>query len=458
MINTLTNLSNETVPIVLNEIAFLVDEIVQNELSFELLDEKIRKLEQLIFDFDLEDQSIGNSYYESLDAAVIKKINDSYCKWETIHETRFAESLLTGEITSIKEYILHDRFKDLISNELNLLKDQSFESVLFIGSGPFPITAIFLHHYTNKVIDCLEIDQKAADISNEILKKLGLQDKIRIHVGDGCVFDLSKYDIVLNALLAKPKGGILKNIRLTNTNAKILCRTSYGLRRLVYEPAPGNVTTGFIEMDKQIAEKDFTISTLYLINRTVVTDNLNFKWIYSLDESEKEKLSCMMNEIIGKDNNNGFLSVMHKDHPYMKVLEKDIDFGTKHLLVIENEDGLYLGQFIIDHSYVETYKLRAEISTLMINETIRGKEVSLQIIENLFDKCDSLGIKYLTLTVRAGSKVELLWKHLGFETFGVLPHYSNVGETQYSGVYMYKDIETLKKNLHRKMESMYSFN
>ncbi len=453
----LTNLANNTEKSLdLSSIDSLVKSTIIEDLPFELLDQNIQQLEQLIFDFDDHDQQECNNYFESLDSNTIKRINDSYCRWETIHESHFAEALLRDE-AKVEDYLLYDRFKDLVKNELELMEEHPFGTVLFIGSGPFPITAIFLHMYTGKVIDCLEIDQGAANISNSILAKIGLQDKIRMHVGNGCSYDLSQYDVILNALLAKPKVGILQNIRKTNKNARLLCRTSYGLRKLVYEPTPVNVTMGFIQLGTQIANKGFTISTLFLINKTIVTDKLTFKWLPTINDAEIEKLSDMMNDIIKNDNNNGFLSLMGADHPYMKVLKNDVDFGTKHLLVIEN-NGEYLGQFILDHSYIETYKHRAEVSTLMINPAIRGKEVSIKIIDHLFAKCDELGIKHLTLTVRSGSKVELLWKHLGFETFGELPCYSSVGDKHYKGVYMHKDIESLKKNLHRKMENMYAFN
>lgn len=453
----LTNLANNTEKSLdLSSIDSLVKSTIIEDLPFELLDQNIQQLEQLIFDFDDHDQQECNNYFESLDSDTIKRINDSYCRWETIHESHFAEALLRDE-AKVEDYLLYDRFKDLVKNELELMEEHPFGTVLFIGSGPFPITAIFLHMYTGKVIDCLEIDQGAANISNSILAKIGLQDKIRIHVGNGCSYDLSQYDVILNALLAKPKVGILQNIRKTNKNARLLCRTSYGLRKLVYEPTPVNVTMGFIQLGTQIANKGFTISTLFLINKTIVTDKLTFKWLSTINDAEIEKLSDMMNGIIKNDNNNGFLSLMGAEHPYMKVLKNDVDLGTKHLLVIEN-NGEYLGQFILDHSYIETYKHRAEVSTLMINPAIRGKEVSIKVIDHLFAKCDELGIKHLTLTVRSGSKVELLWKHLGFETFGELPCYSSVGDKHYTGVYMHKDIESLKKNLHRKMENMYAFN
>ncbi len=438
----------------LSKVDRLIKQIVTPELPFEILDTSIRQLEALIFELDSENEEVVQSYYNTLAPNLVKSVNDKYCLWETVFETQFSESILNERVTSISEYHLYDRFKNLIKKELDILGSINFESILFIGSGPFPITAILLHQFADKRIDCLECNQDSAKISVSILQKLGLADKIKVHVGDGCTFDVSKFDVVLNALLAKPKHGILKNIRSSNKKAVVLCRTSFGLRQLVYEGTSENSLNGFFSINKQLATFNDTISTLLLINKKHLTESINPLWVNSLGDIEKAKLIEMMNGVIKNDNNNGFLTTMNKDHPYIEVLERDIKLGIKHLLVIEN-DNKYLGQLIINHSYVDTYKHRAEISTLMLDETIRGKEISLLITQYLIEKCDELNIKYLTLSVRSGSKVELLWKYMGFDVYGELPCYSEVGGNKYKGTYMHKDLETLRISLFRKLENLY---
>ena len=431
-----------------------VDTICNNDLSFEDLDHSIRNLEHLIFDLDDADEELVSQYHTSLSPERKKLVTNGYCKWETTVENIFAQSILDGSATSWKDYTLYERFRNLIAKELEILSVFDYTSILFIGSGPFPITALLIHEFTGKVVDCLEKDENAAVVSRSVLRKLGLEKKIRIHIGDGGTFDLSGYDVVLNALLAKPKWNIMKNIRNSNLNARVLCRTSFGLRQLLYESTPDNAFHGFSEVSRQLATYNDTISTLLLSNKKEITSTVKFNWVDLLDYEEKLKAIDMMNSIIANDNINGFTSLMHQDHIYFDILNRDIQIGLKHLLMIEN-GGKYLGQLIINISYIDTYRHRAEISTLMLDESIRGKEVSIRLVSKLIDKCDALGIKYLTLNVRAGSKVELLWKYLGFEAYGRLPCYSRVGKDQFEGVYMYKDIDTLRSSLVRKLENLY---
>lgn len=440
--------------LVISQADAIVETICNNELAFEELDIAIRNLENLIFDLDEADEALVNQYFEGLSKSKRKVVTDAYCRWETIHENSFAESLLNGTVQSPKDYLLYERFCHLISKELELVKGFGYQSLLFIGSGPFPITAILCHEFTNLVVDCLEKDEQAAVVSRKVLQTLGLENKVRVHVGDGGSFDLSRYDVIINALLAKPKWTIMKNIRNSNVNAKVLCRTSFGLRQLIYEGTPDNALNGFKEMGKQQATYNDTISTLLCINKKEISNKVKFKWVNLLNPEEKSKVINMMNAIIATDNNNGFTSLMNSNHVYFDILGRDLEIGLKHLLMIEGEDK-YLGQLIINISYVDTYRHRAEISTLMLDESIRGKEVSIEVVHQLLQKCEALGIQYLTLTARSGSKVELLWKFLGFETFGKLPCYSRVDSRQYEGVYMFKDVEALKTSLIRKLENLY---
>jgi predicted GNAT family N-acyltransferase len=431
-----------------------VTHILNNDLMFEDLDQAIRTLESLIFDLDETDTTQVNEYLNGLSAEQKKILTDNYCKWETIHENLFAQSVLNGTVTLVEDYLLYDRFKNLITKELNLLVGFTYNSILFIGSGPFPITAILLQEFTGLVIDCLEKDEGAAITSRKVLQQLGLQDKIRIHVGDGGTYNLSSFDVVLNALLAKPKWNIMRNIKNTNVNAKVLCRTSFGLRQVIYEGTPENAFHGFREMGRQYAAYNDTISTMLVINKKGNSCKTFVKWVDNLDVQEKQKLVYMMNNVIANDNNNGFTSLLREDHIYFNILEQDLRNGLKHLLVIES-DGKYMGQLVINISHVDTYRHRAEISTLMLDKAIRGKEASLMIVQEMIQRCETLGIEHLTLNVRAGSKVELLWRYFGFEIYGRLPCYSRVGVEKYEGVYMCKDVTTLKKSLVRKLEKLY---
>jgi hypothetical protein len=434
----------------------LIEGICDDDMNFEQLDAAIRDLEEKIFDLDALEETKRNRICDSIPEETKKILNDRYCEWETILEARFAQRILNLEVTDYKEYPLYDRFRNLISKELHLLEPGSYQSILFIGSGPFPITAILLHQFTGKKIDCLERDAEAVQVSRNVLKALGLDKQIQVHYGRGETFDFGGYDVILNALLAKPKWSIMKNIRnRCSTSVKVLCRTSHGLRRLLYETTASNALHGFRTLGMQRAGYNDTISTLYLVSKDELLNKISLEWVSRLTPADKAGLRKLMNGIIESDTHNGFLGPVTEDDLYFKVLENDLALGLKYLLVIRSQEGI-VGQMVLNRSYIDTYSHRAEVSTLMIDKSVRGKSVSLQVVQALTQKCEQLAIRYITLDVRAGTRVSLLWKYLSFEPYGQLPCYAQAGEEKYAGIFMYKDVESLKVMLDKRLKRLYN--
>lgn len=236
--------------------------------DFDQIDEKVRHLEEIIFSLKDDDLTFSNQFMSKVPLDTLNLLNDSYCLWETEIENQFAHQVLKNPDTRIEEYYLHERFNRLLSKEINLLNGNEYDSVIFIGSGPFPITAILFHQMTGKRVDCLELDEASAKTSKEVFERLGLSDNMKVHIGDGGIYDLGEYDIVLNALLAKPKFKIMQNVlRTGRDDCKVLCRTSDGLRQLLYESASEDVFNGFDVKGFQCAGFDDTISTVLLGNK-----------------------------------------------------------------------------------------------------------------------------------------------------------------------------------------------
>jgi hypothetical protein len=433
----------------------IIDHLSYNDdLKFEDLNDAITRFEELIFSLDNMDKQSQEDYLAKLPAEKKNLLADWYCKWETELETHYANRILSGDATDAQDYLLYDRFSHLITKELNLV-NYDFNRLLFIGSGPFPITAILLHHFTGKRIDCLEKFSQSAEISRAVLKKLGLEEKVIVHEGDGGSFDTKEYDVVLNALLAKPKWQIMKNIRRNgNPNCKVLCRTSYGLRQLLYEATASNAIHGFKVEGEQLATYNDTISTLLLSNKECTLAKVKLQWLNRIDTTQRKRLADMMNDIIVADNCNGFVTLIREDNYYFDSLEKDVRAGLKHLLVLEM-DGKYLGQLIVNRYYHDTYSHRAEVSALMLSKSVRGKDVSLRIAEALLDKSKILGLQYITIDVRHGSRVEMLWKHLGFVEYGKLPCYAIADGQMHQGSFMYQKVEQLEHLLRRRINALY---
>lgn len=201
-----------------------------------------------------------------LESHELTLLNNLYCLWETNLENRFVNFLKKGVAQYYLDYPLYARFERLISREVELLDGVKPNRLLFIGSGPMPITALCLQHRLGTQIDCLERNVEAVYESKEALRLMGCENRINIFQGYGESIDVSEYDAVLIALLAKPKYDILKNIRETAPDhVKIICRTSEGARTVFYEPTLNNtIPDGMKMVAHNKAGVDDTISS-YLI-------------------------------------------------------------------------------------------------------------------------------------------------------------------------------------------------
>jgi len=205
---------------------------------------------------------------EHLDTEEMEVLNYLYCLWETKLENRFVYFLKNSVVKHYLDYTLYARFERLIEREVSLLQGVKPGRLLFIGSGPMPITALCLQQRLGIPIDCLEKYQTAVDESKSVMKMLSCENAINIYQGYGEEIDASQYDVVLVALLAKPKYDILAQIRDTSKDdVRIICRTSEGSRKVFYEPTEDNaIPIGLRTVAHEKAGIDDTISS-YLLEK-----------------------------------------------------------------------------------------------------------------------------------------------------------------------------------------------
>ncbi|NOR84735.1 hypothetical protein GQ473_01315 [archaeon] len=188
-----------------------------------------------------------------------------YDVFETNLEEEFANDFLNGR-RELRDYLLYNRFAELITNEKNLAKITKKDKVLFIGSGPFPITAILLSMFTKCSVNCYDKNKKYANVSKKVIEKLSLVDKIKIYNGKGEDISENKYSVIIIALLAKPKDKILQNIwNETIKGTKVICRTSDGIREVFYEKTNPGLLRKYGFINKVFAKQNQTISSVLLI-------------------------------------------------------------------------------------------------------------------------------------------------------------------------------------------------
>lgn len=191
------------------------------------------RMEEVLFAF-----SSGIDPTKFLEDPLVEKLQNLYREFETNLEFDFAEKYLPGKLP-IREYPLYGRFRRLIRKEVELAGISENDRTLFIGSGPFPISAILLADSTFAQIDCLDTDPNAIEKSVQVLKILGFEDQVKVFQGDGATGNMLNYDVIIIALLAQPKERIIDNIwRHASKDSRIICRTSEGVMTLFYKGVP----------------------------------------------------------------------------------------------------------------------------------------------------------------------------------------------------------------------------
>lgn len=215
----------------LDEITSLLDEIEviahDEEIDFDsakhiLDDEKMNTALQLIRKFYLY---IG-ARLETNNAREIIKSDDPKATLDTFH--------------------FYERYEGLLTNESKLAHWHEDKTFVFVGSGPLPLTLIlFRQKFGCKCIG-IEIQEDVAELSREVIKKLGLDDGIEILVGDETLLRDLDFDILMVAAFAEPKDRVFSNVwEIVDEKTPVLVRTYSGMRAILYAPLTDTILRGF---------------------------------------------------------------------------------------------------------------------------------------------------------------------------------------------------------------------
>jgi hypothetical protein len=121
--------------------------------------------------------------------------------------------------------------------------------VAFVGSGPLPLTALFLAERFGVAVDNIDVDATAVTAAGAVGVALGI-DRWTFHQHDVLTHDLARYDLVVLAALVglgpDDKHRILAHLAATMApGALLLARSARGLRRLLYPEADPSRVDGF---------------------------------------------------------------------------------------------------------------------------------------------------------------------------------------------------------------------
>jgi hypothetical protein len=110
------------------------------------------------------------------------------------------------------------------------------DRVVFLGSGPLPLTLIVLCHQYGLNGIGIEQDPERVNLSRKVLSKLGLSDQIKIIKGNHQSLPLKeKCELIMVAAQAEPKKDIFDHLADVSPSGTVISYRTYekGLRRLL---------------------------------------------------------------------------------------------------------------------------------------------------------------------------------------------------------------------------------
>lgn len=129
------------------------------------------------------------------------------------------------------------RYRGLAAAEVALADIGANDHVAFVGAGCLPITALEYVRTTGCRVDGIEIIETRTAEANVLTDRLGLASQMTVLTADGRDIDFAKYNVILIGVLAEPKVAICARIAATaDAGTRIICRTTSGLRQLIYRP------------------------------------------------------------------------------------------------------------------------------------------------------------------------------------------------------------------------------
>lgn len=231
-------------------IAFIreVNELLQKEVDLspanQLVTNMIRRLSLQLRSHYLPEEVqavLSNEYIRMNQRNLQDKLSEAEFLVElgdSLHISKSEDSVLDN----IRRLSYWNIYMALVSEELSTLRritradgQKEKSRIVFVGSGPMPLSPIILHLIGDVEVLCLEIDPVAYDSSCFLLERMGLGNKVTVVLENGSDFDYSSYSRVFVASLVRDKLGVLNQIKRTSPDSLVAVRTAEGMKRIMYE-------------------------------------------------------------------------------------------------------------------------------------------------------------------------------------------------------------------------------
>lgn len=205
------------------------------------------------------------------------ELRNLWAKYEYQREKRWVEKILDSENawSEIKKYPAFPFYQKLIKFEFaisNALVVEEIKNILFIGSGPLPLSTILLSKQTNVHVDGIDIIAEACELGTRLAKKLKLENVFFFTETNISKLEIDKYDLIVLATLAgetdTQKREIIESLHSRmNPKQILIIRTVWGLRPILYPKVKLSDLNGF--------RLHFNNSFSNIINSVIVAQKLD---------------------------------------------------------------------------------------------------------------------------------------------------------------------------------------
>ncbi len=108
-----------------------------------------------------------------------------------------------------------------------------------------------------------------------------------------------------------------------------------------------------------------------------------------------------------------------------------------------NSKQVIVGHVLLVPSHLPNCAHVAELSRMFAHPAYRSMSMLHGCMKSIIKYSKAIGVEVLRLDVRADTRVERLWKMMGFEPFGVMKDYARVDGHSYTGTLMQQRVDVL---------------
>ncbi|NIK68154.1 MULTISPECIES: nicotianamine synthase family protein [unclassified Paenibacillus] len=219
---------------------------------------------------------LSNEYIRKHQRQLQDKLSEAEFLTE-LSDSRQACKALAFGLDNLKNLPNWPVYIALVKQELDTLRrftmpDSRLEQspVVFVGSGPMPLSPIIFYLLGDVEVVCLEKDAVAYEASCSLLEHIGLGSKIKVVLENGAHYDYGSYKRIFVASLVRNKQAVLEQICRTASDPLVAMRTAEGMKQIMYEAIDEEVlaSEGWHILGRTEPDEGLVInSTLFLKHR-----------------------------------------------------------------------------------------------------------------------------------------------------------------------------------------------